>query len=42
MLKDTFKKAARGAWDESKGYIVVALVLTLIGFLIIIFSGCTV
>ena len=42
MLKGTFKKAARGAWDESKGYLFVALVLTLIGILICFFSRCSV
>lgn len=33
-FKETSKKAARGAWDESKGYVYFLIISTIIGLLV--------
>ena len=37
-LRNTSKQAAKGAWDSAKSYVLVAIILTIIGFLIMMCS----
>lgn len=38
-LRDNSKNAAKGAWEGAKGYVCVAIILSIIGFIVALCSG---